>query len=364
MEAQSAKQHDQLRVLVADDSPTVRLMICRMLESDPSIRIVGTAANGREATEQVTLLKPDIVTMDVEMPVMNGLDAIEHIMAYNPVPILVISSVVDKLHAANAARALGAGAVDVMPKPMPASMQEFETVAQDLRAKIKLLSRVQVITHPKAKLTTFDEPKPFPATPEKYVVREQLDSFRLVAIGSSTGGPQALYNILGTMPPDVNAALLIVQHIAPGFTEGLAEWLSTNCKMRICIGKDGQAIYPGEVIIAPEGSHMIVNSSFKLEMLDQDYPGPHKPAVNVLLESVADIYGSKSVGVILTGMGNDGALGIKAIHDRGGHTIAQDSATSAIFGMANEAIKMGGVDEVLPLPDISEGIVKNLYRKL
>lgn len=364
MEAQSAKQHDQLRVLVADDSPTVRLMICRMLESDPSIRIVGTATNGREATEQVIQLKPDIVTMDVEMPVMNGLDAIEHIMAYNPVPILVISSVVDKLHAANAARALGAGAVDVMPKPMPASMEEFETVAEDLRAKIKLLSRVHVITHPKAKLSGFEEPKPVPAAPVKYVVREQLDSFRLVAIGSSTGGPQALYNILGTIPADINAALLIVQHIAPGFTDGLAEWLSTNSKLQISIGHQDKPIFPGEVIIAPEGSHMIVNSKFKVELLDNDFPGPHKPAVNVMLESVADVYGSKSVGVILTGMGNDGALGIKAIHDRGGHTIAQDSATSAIFGMANEAIKMGGVDEVLPLPEIADGIVKNLFRRL
>lgn len=359
MEARTARQHDQVRVLVADDSPTVRLMICRMLESDPGIRIVGTVGNGREATEQVALLKPDIVTMDVEMPVMNGLDAIEHIMAYHPVPILVVSSVVDKEHTANAARALGAGAVDVLSKPTPASMQEFEAAAQDLRAKIKMLSRVRVITHPKARLTKAPEPpqkeKPTPAA---------LNAFRLVAIGSSTGGPQALQSILSTVPGDVNAAIVIVQHIAKGFTEGLVDWLNATCRLEVVVGTSGMNLEPGKVIIAPEERHMEVNGSSQVRLTDFEYPSPHKPAANVLLDSVAQYYGSRSIGVILTGMGNDGALGIKAIHDRGGHTIAQDSDTSAIFGMAKEAIKMGGVDEVLPLPDIADAIVKYLYKKI
>lgn len=363
MEAYAAKQTDQIRVLVADDSPTVRLMICRMLESDPGIKIIGTVGNGREATEQVALLKPDLVTMDVEMPVMNGLDAIEHIMAYNPVPILVVSSVVDKLHTANAARALGAGAVDVMPKPTPASMQEFETVAQDLRAKVKLLSKVRVITHPKARLSYCPQPTPA-AAKEKAVATPKLDAFRVVAIGSSTGGPQALHSILSTMPHDINATILIVQHIAQGFTEGLVDWLASSSALKISIGVSGRTIEPGEAIIAPEGRHMVVNNSNQVRLVDYEYPGPHKPSANVLLDSVAQYYGNKSIGVILTGMGNDGALGIKTIHDSGGHTIAQDSETSAIFGMAKEAIKMGGVDEVLPLPDITDAILKFLYRKI
>ncbi|RJQ45383.1 MAG: chemotaxis response regulator protein-glutamate methylesterase [Gaiellales bacterium] len=360
MEAQAVRQQDQVRVLVADDSPTVRLMICRMLESDPGIKVIGTVGNGREATEQVALLKPDIVTMDVEMPVMNGLDAIEHIMAYNPVPILVVSSVVDKLHTANAARALGAGAVDVMPKPTPATMQEFEAVAEELRHKIKLLSKVRVITHPKARLSYC----PVPAPEKKEQKSETLNAFRLVAIGSSTGGPQALQRILSNMPADVNAAILIVQHIAKGFTEGLVEWLGASCALDVCSGTNGMAIEPGKVIIAPEGRHMAVNGNGQVRLVDYEYPGPHKPAANVLLDSVAEHYGSRSIGVILTGMGSDGALGIRAIHDRGGHTIAQDSETSAIFSMAKEAIKMGGVDEVLPLPDITDAIVRYLYRKI
>jgi two-component system chemotaxis response regulator CheB len=368
MEAQAVKRHEQVRVLVADDSPTVRLMICRMLESDPAIKIVGTVGNGREATEQVALLKPDIVTMDVQMPVMNGLDAIEHIMAYNPVPILVISSIVDKENTANAARALGAGAVDVLPKPVPASMDEFETVAQDLRAKIKLLSHVRVITHPKARLPEESEVAEIPQPQAKKVeeveeVPAASEFFRVIAIGSSTGGPQALHSILSAIPPEINATILIVQHIAQGFTEGLVEWLSSTSKLKIDTAKSGKTLQPGQVLIAPEGRHMVVNGNHQVRLMNNKYPSPHKPCVNVLFDSVASAYGPKAVGVVLTGMGNDGALGIKAIHDKGGHTIAQDSETSAIFGMAKEAIKMGGVDEVLPLPDITDAIMKNIFRK-
>lgn len=362
MEAQAVNPQREIRVLVADDSPTVRLMICRMLEGDPAFKVIGTVANGREATEQVALLKPDIVTMDVQMPIMNGLEAIEYIMAYNPVPILVISSVVDRENTANAARALGAGAVDVLPKPVPKSMEDFEVIAQDLRAKVKMLSRVRVITHPKAKLTR--DPVISSTGAEGEPDKETLiDLFRIVAIGSSTGGPQALQHVLSSIPDDINASILIVQHIAPGFTDGLVEWLGSSCSLDIMMPKSGHMIEPGQILVAPEGRHMIVTPGGQIRLVDQNYPNPHKPSVNVLLDSVAEAYAQKAIGVIMTGMGNDGALGIKAIHDEGGHTIAQDSETSAIFGMAKEAIKMGGVDDVVPLPKIAETILRHIFRK-
>ncbi|MBI5870556.1 MAG: chemotaxis-specific protein-glutamate methyltransferase CheB [Actinobacteria bacterium] len=343
----------KVRVLVADDSPTVRLMLCRMLEKDADIRVVGTAGDGREAIEQVETLEPDLVTMDVNMPVMDGLAAIEHIMAYNPVPVLVVSSVVDKENTANAARALGAGAVDVISKPTPSSLEDFDNIGADLRAKIKMLSRVRVITHPRARLLNhaFDVPSIAPPSASR-------SGCRLVAIGSSTGGPQALQRILCSLPVDFSAGIVIVQHIAPGFTDGLIEWLSGSTSLKITKGSDGHLIEPGEVVIAPDGIHMVVTSGGRIHLVDRQIPGPHKPSIDVLLESVADAYGNSAVGIILTGMGRDGAQGIKAIHDRGGRTIAQDKNTSVIFSMAKEAIKLGGVDRVVPLSDVSRLIME------
>lgn len=347
------RESRKVRVLVADDSPTVRLMLCRMLEKDSDIKVVGTACDGREAIEQVETLEPDLVTMDVNMPVMDGLSAIEHIMAYNPVPVLVVSSVIDKENTANAARALGAGAVDVISKPTPSSLEDFDSIGTDLRAKIKMLSRVRVITHPRARLVNHmcEAPAARPAA-------ESGSRCKLIAIGSSTGGPQALQRILCSLPVDFKACIMIVQHIAPGFTDGLIEWLSGSTSLKVTKGTDGHIIGPGEVVIAPDGIHMTVNGGGQIRLVDRQIPGPHKPSIDVLLESVADAYGSSAIGVILTGMGRDGALGIKAIHDRGGRTIAQDKNTSVIFSMAKEAIKLGGVDRVVPLSDVSRLIME------
>ncbi|MHB1326463.1 MAG: chemotaxis-specific protein-glutamate methyltransferase CheB [Thermoleophilia bacterium] len=342
-----------MRVLVADDSQTVRLMLCRMLEMDPDIKIVGTAGDGREAIEQVAALDPDLVTMDVNMPVMDGLSAIEHIMAYNPVPVLVVSSVVDKENTANAARALGAGAVDVISKPTPQTLDEFNDVAADLRAKIKLLSRVRVITHPRARL--LNHLHDFQPVPGSAGATERQ---KLVAIGSSTGGPLALQNILCSLPGNFNAGVVIVQHIARGFTEGLIEWLSDSCRLKVIMGSNGRRIQKGEVVIAPDGIHMIVSKGGFINLVERQVPGPHKPSIDVLLESVADSYGKDTIGVILTGMGRDGAQGMKAIHDQGGHTIAQDENTSVIFSMAKEAIRLGGIERVAPLSDVSKLIME------
>ncbi|MDO8736895.1 MAG: chemotaxis-specific protein-glutamate methyltransferase CheB [Thermoleophilia bacterium] len=341
-------ESNKVRVLVADDSPTVRLMLCRMLEKDDDIKVVGTACDGREAIEQVEALEPDLVTMDVNMPVMDGLSAIEHIMAYNPLPVLVVSSVVDKENTANAARALGAGAVDVISKPTPSSLEEFENIGSDLRAKIKMLSRVRVITHPRARLLDHSI-ELSPVTP----AQEEVAGRKLVAIGSSTGGPQALQRILCSLPVDFRAGIVIVQHIAKGFTDGLIEWLNGSTSLKIIKGTDGHFIEPGEVVIAPDGIHMAVTSGGRIQLVEKQITGPHKPSIDVLLESVSDAYGKYAVGVILTGMGRDGAQGIKAIHDHGGRTIAQDKNTSVIFSMAKEAIKLGGVDRVVPLSDVS-----------
>ncbi len=349
MEARVKEHPAPVRVLVADDSPTVRLMLTRMLEADPGIVIAGTAADGQEAIEKVKALHPDLITMDVNMPVMDGLAAIEYIMAYDPVPILVVSSVVDRENTANAARALGAGAVDVIPKPTPDSNQDFIRVAADLRSKVKMLSKVRVITHPRARLL------------DRAVEASSVSGAKskIVAIASSTGGPQALYAILSSLPGDLPAGIVIVQHIAKGFTEGLVRWLSGNTKLKVRQGKDGERVSKGEVVIAPDSIHMVVEEENRIRLVDRRVASPHKPSADVLLESVAYTCGTDAIGVILTGMGRDGAQGIKAIHDRGGHTIAQNESTSVIFSMAKEAIKLGGVEKIAPLQEIS-GIIAGM----
>ncbi len=354
MEAHPHKNNARIRVLLADDSPTVRMMLCRMLEADPQIVIVGMADNGREAVEQVALLKPDLVTMDVRMPVMDGLSAIEKIMAYSPVPVLVVSSVVDQEHTTNAAKALGAGAVDVMSKPEPKSLAEFNQIASELQSKVRLLSRVRVITHPRARLKEREQKIRMPEA-----AQDRGTSGKLVAIASSTGGPQALQAILSKLPQDFPASILVVQHIARGFTEGLVSWLGSSCRMKVRQGAQGEPIVQGEVVVAPDSIHMIVTPQRRIGLVDLQIASPHKPSADVLLESVAAVYGNEAVGVILTGMGRDGASGIKAIHDSGGRTIAQDENSSVIFSMAKEAIMLGGVENVAPLADI-DGILKSI----
>lgn len=345
MEAASAEKHT-VRVLIADDSPTVRLMLRRILDADPGITVIGQAGNGREAVEKVASLKPDLVTMDVEMPVMDGIKAIEQIMAYTPVPVLVVSSVAAE-HTANAAKAMGAGAVDVFCKPGSASLDEFEAKANTLRNKIKLLSRVRVIAHPRGRFATAAS-APRPVHPGA--------TAEVVAIASSTGGPQALNVILKSLPANFHAAIVIVQHIAEGFTDGLVEWLGGNCRMLVKKGRQGDDIVPGQVIIAPDSIHMIVSHDHRIALVNREIDSPHKPSADVLLESVAQEYGARSLGVILTGMGRDGARGIQAIHDSGGHTLAQNEETSVIFSMAREAIKLNAVENVIPLEQIGPAI--------
>lgn len=348
MEAFAETITGRIKVLVADDSPTVCLMLTRMLEEDPGIMVVGTASNGRDAIDKITRLKPDLVTMDVNMPVMDGIEAIEHIMAYCPVPVIVISAVVDPELTTNAARALGAGAVDVISKPTHDSLEDFNAIAGELREKIKMLSRVRVITHPRARLVRKEQRN-----------EERAGIKKLVAIASSTGGPQALHRIIGSLPEDFSARVVVVQHIAPGFTDGLVDWLNHSSKLKVITGRDGMKIEKGQVVVAPDAFHMAVTDQMRVRLLDSYVPGPHKPSADVLLESVAEVCGKKALGIILTGMGHDGSMGIKKIHDRGGHTIAQDERTSVIYGMANEAVKLGGVDEIAPLTEISGLIVEN-----
>ncbi|MBI1870020.1 MAG: chemotaxis response regulator protein-glutamate methylesterase [Chlamydiae bacterium] len=336
-----------IRVLVVDDSSLSSKMIVSLISSDPFLNVVGIASNGREAVELVSKLKPDLITMDLKMPVMDGFEATKQIMAFNPTPILILSSSVFKDGMNLAFKALSYGALDVMDK----SRIEVST---DFIERIKILARVKVIHHPMGKLEEMGIPK-------KHKTPKDLEGGKIVAIAASTGGPQALQVLLRLLPEDFPCGIVIVQHIAEGFAEGLAAWLDDDCQMRVKVAREGEHIEPGVVYFAPTGFHTRVEIGGIIHLVNEttEYAN-HKPSGNILFESVAKVYGDQAIAVILTGMGKDGADGLKRVKEAHGKIFAQDEASSIIFGMPKAAIDLGIVDEVLPLNRIAETILREV----
>lgn len=343
-----------ISILVADDSPLVREVLKDIIESEPDMEVIGEARDGSEAVEKAKQLKPDLITMDILMPVMDGLAATEEIMAYFPTPILIFSSAVSDKEMNIAFQAISLGALDVMEKPSGITSDRYEEVRQDLVSKIRLLSRIHVIAHVRGK-------RKKPAAVQKAAVtpvpsRKKV-SRRLVAIGASTGGPRALVEIFRELPAKLPAPIVIVQHIAPSFAEGMGEWLERESMIKVNIAKEGDSIKAGEAYLSPTGYHLVLNKS-RLHLNKGEPVNACKPSVDVFFNSVAEHYGESTLAVLLTGMGRDGADGMKNIHDRRGHTIVQDESTSVIFGMPKVAIDLGAVDEILPLPEIPGAIIR------
>ncbi len=337
-----------IRVLVVDDSPLMCKLLTTVMNADPQILVVAVANNGKEAVDLVPPLRPDIVTMDMDMPVMDGAEATKQIMAYHPTPILIVSSSVFKLGMEKVFKAISYGALDVIDK----SEIEFigdKNSGEALVAKIKFLTRVRVT-----------DPSLMKFRPERSVAdlkaSKKKASDEIVAIVASTGGPQALLKILQRLPEDFPCGIVIVQHITTGFLSGLVDWLAKECRIRVKIGEDSEEIRPGIAYIAPDNFHMKVKEGGKLSLSDEPANNGHKPSGDVLLESVAKIYGKRSVAAILTGMGRDGAMGMKAVKQSLGMTIAQNEKSCVVFGMPNAAIEMKAIDKVLPLEKIAEEI--------
>lgn len=334
----------RIRVLVADDSELARDLIIAVLSSDDEIEVVGEAKNGREAVEKVLDLQPDILTIDIEMPVMNGHDAIERIMAINPLPILVVTTRGDT-HTAYAA--ISKGALDVVVKP-DVNLEE----AREFIGKIKLLSRIKVITHLGIERTT----RPLPVAKPSLFSGKTSD--RAVAIVSSTGGPDAISVILSGLSCDFPCPLIIAQHNADGFIPGMVEWLGKISKIPVKVAVEGERIVPGTAYVSPSEKHMEISGLQTVSFTERRPQDIYRPSGDMLLSSVARCYGSRGIGVILTGMGNDGVRGIKAIKACGGSTIAQDEKTSIVFGMPKVAIDAGCIDKILPLEEISGDLLR------
>jgi two-component system chemotaxis response regulator CheB len=341
----------KIRVLIVEDSPVAVALLKRELAKAPDIEVVGTARNGREALELIPALNPAVVCTDFHMPVMDGLELTREILARHPLPILVLSvSVVDG--SVNVFNLLNAGALDVVSKPNLESESTYAALSSQLANKIRILSGVRVFRRLK-------RPEPGTAPPGKPLLFPDLKSpVRLVVIGASTGGPQALQTILNQLPLGFSLPVVCVQHISEGFLDGLVQWLNDSSPLDVRIARSGDTPTPGTVSFPQEGTHLAFDDRGRFLLSHGQPVCGHRPSVTMTMNSAAERYGGTVVGVILTGMGSDGADGMADIIKAGGLTIAQDEASSMIFGMPRQAIERGAVLHILPLCDIAPALVR------
>jgi two-component system, chemotaxis family, protein-glutamate methylesterase/glutaminase len=342
----------KLRVLVVEDSKTVRARILEVLSADPDIEIAGEAQDGKRAIELCRELRPDVVTLDMMLPVMTGLAATEYIMAHFPTPILIVSASINRGELFRTYDALAAGAVDVLEKPTgdeAAGVWETKFIAA-----VKLVARIKVITHPRARLGMFAR-RPVADTGD--VLTRAAQRPTVVAIGASTGGPGAIVDVLRTMPADFPTPILLVLHIGEPFGTAFADWLDGQSNHRVAYARDGEplASVTGRVAMAPPNKHLRVRDR-ALWLTSEPERHSCRPSVDILFESVAAELGAASAACLLTGMGRDGAAGLLEIRRRGGFTIAQDEATCVVYGMPREAVLLGAAERVLPLAEIGPAL--------
>lgn len=421
---------ERLRVLIVDDSTLVRAALREMLESDSDIQVVGEAANGREALVRAAELRPNIITMDVRMPIMDGLETTEQLMAYNPTPILAITALYARDDVDISFKMLGAGALEVMEKPDISDPAAYERARSELIRRVKLLARVRVVTHLRGRRRTdsgdknedvpwrvtrspkppqssatealapgritrlreqpanappmfsraprSSEPPPasadgntpiIPAVPVAPAIPSvalpaastQLPRARLrfpvVVIGASTGGPRIVQQILHALPETFDAAVLVVQHIAEGFSTGMVEWLATNCSLPVKLAAEHDRIQRGIILVAPDSFHLFVEPDGRIHLDVQ--PMLQRPSVDIAMQTAASVFGTYTTGVLLTGMGRDGAIGMQHIRQAGGYTIAQDEASCSIYGMPRAAVELDVVDDILS----PEGVIQTLISR-
>jgi len=328
-----------IRVLLVDDSALVRDMIRDVLESDPGIVVVGEASNGVEAVAKAALLKPDIVTMDIEMPVMGGLEAIEKIIAGRPLPILVVTALTG---VRTAFAAISKGALDVIEKP-DISPENTRSLIQ----KIRYLAKVDVSAH-----LQIMKRRTEPVGACGAAIQKGVSKPGIVAIAASTGGPQAIHAILSHLPAAFPVPVVITQHIAEGFTQGMVDWLNGGTPLTVVMADNGARLVPGHVYVNPAEYSMRINPQGMIHLGDRDAGQIYHPSCDTLLTSVATAYRKGAVGLIMSGMGDDGVAGMQAIRIAGGVTLAQDGTSSVVFGMNRVAVERGFINKTLALADI------------
>lgn len=343
----------KIRVLVVDDSMFMRRMISDLLSQDAELEVVGAARNGQEGLEMARQLKPDVITLDVEMPVMDGVTMLQKLMQEQPTPVLMLSSLTTE-GAEVTLRCLELGAVDFVTKPSGSISMDIYKISSQIIEKVKAVARARIAVAPVSARPVVATPSPSP------LVGRPTKDAPLVVIGASTGGPRALHTVMSSLPTGLHAKILIVQHMPEGFTRSLAERLDRSSAFTVREAQGGETLQPGMAYLAQGGRHLKVERGDKL-VLTQD-PPVHgvRPAVDVALLSIAQNYQGAVVVAILTGMGSDGAAGLRALHAKGAYTIAEDESTCVVFGMPRAAIQTGCVKRVAPLHQIGEAITEGV----
>lgn len=354
-----------IRVLVVDDSSLMRRLITRFLEEDGNIKVIDTASDGEEAIKKVVSLKPQVVTLDVEMPVLDGLATLGRLMKSNPVPVIMLSA-----HTTEGARAtmqaLALGAVDFVAKPTKPG--DMAAMVADLKYKIKAAAQASLRKVPVQTARPVIQKQTAGMGKKGGASTAAADGGRydIVVIGSSTGGPAALQQIVPRLPEDISAGLVIVQHIPVGFSGPLADHLDRKSMVKVKHAENGDKIKPGIVLVSPAGFDLTFRGRPGSASVNLDPgkgpvpPGGFRPSVDVVMKSAAEVFGSQAMGVLLTGMGKDGAQGMLAIRQKNGYTVAEDQSTSVVFGMPKAAIDIGGAGKVLPLNQIAGEIVRSV----
>jgi two-component system chemotaxis response regulator CheB len=346
-----------IKVLIVEDSPVVREFLVHILGADSAIEVIGTANDGEEALEAVARKRPDVITMDIHMPRLDGLEATRRIMETHPTPIVIVSGSTDPREVATTFRAIEAGAVAVLRRPAGIGHPDHETSTEELVRTVRLMSEVKVIRRwPR----TGRKPQLPPAAEAP---RDQVEAkVKLIAIGASTGGPPALQIILAALPADFPVPIVIVQHMASGFTQGFVQWLAQTSSLPMHLAAHDELLRPGHVYVAPDEFQMRVERGGRI-VLTQDAPeNGLRPSVSCLFRSVAEVYGRDAVAGLLTGMGRDGAEELKQLRDMGAVTFAQDKDSSVVHGMPGAAILLDAATYILP-PAKIPAVLTNLARK-
>ena len=344
-----------IKILIAEDSPTDRAILKYIFETDPELTVVACANDGLEAIKMVEKYRPDLVTMDIKMPNMDGYQAIEVIMSRFPTPIVVISSMVSDSDSDATFKALEAGALTVLSKPVDIQLPSFETARRNIIDTIKSMAQIT------------------PITKRRTIIRSTSDSssdilqrdYQLVVIGTSVGGPQALKEILSRLPSNFPVPIVVVQHMTNGFIDGFTKWMDAHVDLTVKNAEQGETLVTGVVYLAPDRRHFQVtksktgeHSAYKVDLVDGPPVSGFYPSITVLMQSVANHAGRNAVGVLLTGMGSDGAAGMQALKHKGAHTFIQDPKSCVVFGMASVAQELGAVDKVVNLEKIAEYLIR------
>lgn len=352
----------RIKVLIVDDSAVVRQVLTEVLAHDPGIEVIGAASDPVFAMERMRTQWPDVIVLDVEMPRMDGITFLKKIMAERPTPVVICSTLTEK-GAETTMQALAAGAASIIPKPKMGLKRFLEDSAEDLVNAVRAAAQANVRRLVPRASMPFVAPKLsadaiLPASAQ--AMAETTD--RVVAIGTSTGGTQALEMVL-TALPRVCPGIVIVQHMPEKFTEAFANRLNGLCQLEVREARSGDRVMPGRALIAPGGRHMLLKrngAQYHVDIVDGPLVSRHRPSVDVLFRSVAKCAGKNALGIIMTGMGDDGAHGLKELHDMGARTLAQDEASCVVYGMPKEAVKLGAVDRVLPLGEIHLEIIRTM----